>query len=95
MFVVVAFDGRTIHIANDVYAFVRIGVVTDHVAQADVMRAIVLLGVGCDRFESLEVGVDVAKNGKAHGGASSALVWGRSVGLYKNFRRWTAAPEEI
>ena len=43
--VVVALDDGDVHLADDVEAFLGIGVVADHVAQAGVMGALLLLDV--------------------------------------------------
>jgi hypothetical protein len=66
LFVVVALYHRAIHLPDEVEAFVRVRVVPDEIAEADVVRAICLLGVGEDRLRRFEVGVEVAENGETH-----------------------------
>ena len=66
LLVVVAFDDRAIHFANALDALVRVGVVTDHVAQTNKVRALALARVRQHGFERLEIGVNVTENGEAH-----------------------------
>ena len=64
--VVVALDDGHVHLADDVQAFLGIGVVADHVAQAGVMGALLLLDVLQNDLERLKVGVYVGYNCKLH-----------------------------
>ena len=73
--VVVALHHRAIDVADDFQALVRVGVVTDDVAETDVVRYLVLLGVGQDGLERLEIGMDVSENGKSHGQGGEAWAW--------------------
>ena len=52
LFVVIAFDHRAAQSLDDLHAFMGIGVVTDDVADADVMGAAALLCVSQDGFQS-------------------------------------------
>jgi hypothetical protein len=45
-----------------------IGVVADDVAQADVMGAAALLGVGQNGLQRFQIAVNVSKNSKTHEG---------------------------
>jgi hypothetical protein len=67
LLVVVAFHDRAIERADDFDAFVRIRVVADDIAQADVMRHLVLFGVLEDGLKGFEVRVNVSEYGKTHG----------------------------
>ena len=66
LFIVVSLHHRALHILHDLDAFMGVGVVTDHVAEADEMRAIVCARVGQHGFGGLEIGVKIAKNGETH-----------------------------
>ena len=63
----VALHHRAVEPAHDVETLVRVGVVADHVAEADEVRAAVGAGVVEDGVERLQVGVNVSKEGEAHG----------------------------
>jgi hypothetical protein len=45
---------------------VRVGVITDDVAQTDKVRAVMLLRVLQDGVERLEIGMNVTENREAH-----------------------------
>ena len=71
IFVMVALDdGEVREGADDVETLLRIGVVTDNVAKADIMFDLFLLANGKDVVQSLKVAVDIADDGIFH---SSAL----------------------
>ena len=55
-----------VHLADDLEAFLGIGVVADDVAEAGIVRALLLLDVLQDHLEGLQVGVNVGDNGKLH-----------------------------
>ena len=59
IFVMVSFHAGHTHIADEVEALLGIGVVTDHVPQADVMGAFLVPGVLQDHPQRLEIGVDI------------------------------------
>ena len=62
----VAFDDGAVHVADAFDAFVRIGVVTDDVAQTNKVRAVVLMRVLQDGLERLEIGMNVTENRETH-----------------------------
>lgn len=62
----VPFDDGAVHFADPFDAFVGVGVVTDDVAQANKVRAIVLARVVQDGVERLEVGMNVTEDREAH-----------------------------
>src|SRR5207253_3977920 len=64
--IVIAFDDRNIHFADDVQAFFGIGVIADDIAQASVMGALLLLDVFQDDLKSLKIGMDICDDGKLH-----------------------------
>ena len=69
----IALHGGAVHAANSFDAFVRAGVVTDNIAQANKMIAVILLGVGGHGVERFEVGVDVTEDGEAHDRSAAIL----------------------
>jgi hypothetical protein len=60
IFVVIAFNARDIHGADDVEAFLGIGVVSDNIAEASHMRAFLGFDVGENDLQSLQVAVYVS-----------------------------------
>ena len=72
LLVVIAFHGWAFELPNEFNAFVRIGVVTDEIAQANVVRAFVFLRVLHHRLDRFEVGVQIAENRNAHLALASA-----------------------
>ena len=58
---------RAIELLHDLNALLRIRVVADDVAEADEMSALALVRIGQHGFGCFEIGVQVAKDGKAHG----------------------------
>ena len=69
----IAFHDRAIQFANPFHTLVRVRIVADHIAKADKMRAIALARIGQNRFERLEVGVNVTKNCKTHDATLTTL----------------------
>lgn len=59
LMIVISADGGAIEILNDASAFHGLGAITDDVTQADKLVHILRTGVVDDRFQSLEVCVDV------------------------------------
>ena len=59
-----------VHLADDVQAFLGVGVVADHVAQAGVMRALLVFDVLQNHLERLQIGVNVGYDGKLHAAIS-------------------------
>ena len=66
VFIVIALDAGDVHVADDFEAFLGIGVVADDVAEADVMRGLLLFGVRQDGLERLQVAVNVSDDGEFH-----------------------------
>ena len=64
--VVVPLHDGDVHLANDLEALLGVGVVADHIAQAGVMGALLLLDVLQHDLERLQIGVDVGYNCKLH-----------------------------
>ena len=64
--VVVTHDARHLHVANNLNALTRIRIVTNHVPQAHVVRAVVLLRILEHHLERFEVGVDVSYQSVLH-----------------------------
>jgi hypothetical protein len=62
----VAFHYRTIELADELDAFIRICVVTDDVAQTNEMRASALTRVVHHGFKRFEIGMNVTENSEAH-----------------------------
>ena len=62
----VTFDHWAIEITDNFDTLSGICVVTDHVAEADEMRAPALMRIGDDSFERLKIRVNIAENGKPH-----------------------------
>ena len=62
----IALDDGAIHFTNQIDAFVRVRVVTHHVAQANEMRAFVFAPICKHGLERLKIGVNVTENGEAH-----------------------------
>jgi hypothetical protein len=71
----------------------RAGVVADNVAETDEVITAILLGVGRDSIERLEIRVYVAEDGEAHDWVA-AILGERGAGLYKILQRRTAGAEE-
>ena len=67
LLVMVPFHYRAFELLDDLDALMRIRVVTDDIAEADVMSAIALARVGQDGLGRFEICVEVAENGDAHG----------------------------
>jgi hypothetical protein len=63
---VVALDARHPQIPNDVQAFLGIGIITDHIAQAGIVRAVLLLDVLKDNIERIQIGVYIGYDRKLH-----------------------------
>ena len=66
VFVVVALDAGDVHVADDLEAFLGIGVVADDVAEADVMRGLLLFGVRQNGVERFQIAVNVSDDGEFH-----------------------------
>src|SRR6266404_2035944 len=66
LFVMVAFDDGAVQIADAFDTLVRIGVVTDDVAQTDKVRAIVLMRLLQHGLERLEIGMNITENSETH-----------------------------
>ena len=66
LFVMVAFDDGAVQVTNAFDALVRIGVITDDVAQTNKVLAVMLLRVLQDGVERLEIGMNVTENREAH-----------------------------
>ena len=66
LFVVISLHDRALEIADDFHAFVRVGIVADHVAEAGVMRDVVRARVGEDGLQGFQIGMNVSKNSKTH-----------------------------
>jgi len=64
--VVVAFDDGAVHFAHALDALMRVGVVTDHVAQTNKVCALALARVLQHGFERLEVGMNVTEDRETH-----------------------------
>ena len=64
----VPFYDRAFHLLDNLGALVRVRVVTDHIAEANVMGAVSRARVCQNGLSRLEIGVEVAENGKAHVG---------------------------
>ena len=62
----IAFYHGAIQFADALYAFVRIGVIADHVAQAHKVGASTLPRVRQDCFERFEVRVNITEDCKTH-----------------------------
>ncbi len=62
----VAFDDGAIQVADAFDALVWVGVVTDDVAQANKVRAVVLVCFLQDGLERLEIGMNVTENRETH-----------------------------
>ena len=67
VFIVVAHDDGAIEFADDFEALFRVRPVADDVAEADVMRAFLLLGMLEDDLQRFQDCVDVAENRVFHG----------------------------
>ena len=66
LLVVVALHHRALELLDDLDALARVGVVANDVAQADKLRAGLRARVREHGLKRLEVGMDVAENGKSH-----------------------------
>ncbi len=66
--VVVALDHRAAHVAHPLEAAVRVGVVADHVAKADVAVAALLFGILEHGIEGLVIGMNVTEQRDPHDG---------------------------
>src|SRR5207248_6199928 len=66
LLVVVSLDHRAIHFLDDLDAFVGVGVVTDDIAKANVVRAFTVACICQDGFGCFEIRMKIAQNGKAH-----------------------------
>ena len=62
LLVMIALHDRAIHRLHPFDAFVRIGIVTDNIAEADKVGASLLGRVVKDGFERLEIGVNITEN---------------------------------
>ncbi len=62
----IPFHGRAIHLPDAVQASHRIGVVANHIAQADIIHDTLPHRISKNRFESLKVRVYVTKNCSPH-----------------------------
>jgi hypothetical protein len=60
---VVSLDAWHAHLPDDIQAFFGIGIVSDHVSQTRIVRAVLLFGVLQDNLEGFEIGVDISDNG--------------------------------
>ena len=58
----VALDARNVHGPDGVQAFLRVGIVTHHIAQAGDVRAFLLLDILQYHLERLQIGVDIGDN---------------------------------
>src|SRR5206468_7734307 len=94
LLIVVAFHNWTIHFEDALDAFMRVGVITDHVAQTNKVRALTLVRVRQHGLERLEIGLDITENCETHGlktryGVRSGIRW--SCGILslssRNFSR--------
>ena len=68
--VMIAHDSRTIEAANQVQTFDRVRAVTNNVSQTDIVRTLLLLGVGKDGLQSFKVAVNITENGEFHDSVS-------------------------
>jgi hypothetical protein len=66
LLIMIAFDDRAIHLADARDALMRVGVVTDHVAETNEVGALVLPRVGEHGLERFKVGMNVTENREAH-----------------------------
>ena len=66
VFVVVALHAGDVHVANDLETFLGVGVVTDDIAQADVMGGLLLFSVGQNGPEGFQIAVNVSDDGEFH-----------------------------
>ena len=66
VFVVVALDAGDVHVADDFETFLGVGVVADHVAEADNVRGILGADVLQHNLEGLHVAVNVCDDGVFH-----------------------------
>ena len=64
--VVVALHDGDVHLSDDFEALFGIGIVADHIAQAGVMGALLLLDILQNDRERLEIGVNVGYDCKLH-----------------------------
>jgi hypothetical protein len=63
---VVALDDGANEIADDLHALVRVGVVTDDITEADVVRRTVRFRIRENGLQRFEIGVDISKNSESH-----------------------------
>jgi hypothetical protein len=63
----VALNNRAIEFAETADALVRVFVVTDYITKTDEVGAFVVAGIGQDRLEGFEVGMNVTDNRETHG----------------------------
>ena len=66
VFVVIALDDGDVHLADDIQAFLGVGVIADDIAEAGEMGAFLLLDVLQNDLKRLQVGVNVGYDGKLH-----------------------------
>ena len=66
VFVVVALDARHAHRTDDVETLLGVGVVSDDIAQAGVVGAILGFGILKDHLQSFQVCVDIGDDGVLH-----------------------------
>ena len=62
----VAFHDRTIKFANNIQAFLRVGVVAYDVTHAGMMGAGLFLSIRQHRLKGVKVGMNVSENGESH-----------------------------
>ncbi len=66
LFVMIALDDGAVHVADAFDALVRVGVVTDDVAQANKVRAVVLVRVIQHGIKRLKVGMNITADRETH-----------------------------
>src|SRR5947209_5020161 len=99
LLVVVAFHDRTIEFSDELDAFLRVRVVTDDIAQTNIMGALLFVRIGHDRLERFEIGMNITENGETHrvelareDRHLSMQLTRRTVAEFNPFRRESVAP---
>ena len=80
----IALYAGAIELAHNLNALVRIRVITDEVTQADKMCALLRARILEDSLGRLEIGVEIAEDGKAHGGDGNLTVRIRDALIERN-----------